>query len=194
MLISKLPFFGTFLRTSNERSLLFSFTGLKFQLDDLNKTRQSSHLASCFTIRAFSFCQFSNTQGSKRYAKNLPPIALEILYVFLTKELWQILENGFAVKGDKLLPANLKKWDVLRFHSKAFGIYMPVMILTLFIVSTVHGCVQKQSCTDINVIPACSEYKLVNIMWLESNEWTKFGAKAFFCLIVSSFLMLICIT
>jgi len=65
------------------------------------------------------------------------------------------------------------------------------MILTLFIMSTVDGCVQKQSCTDINVTPVCSQYKLVIIMWQESNEWMKFGAKAFFCFIVSSFLQMI---
>lgn len=55
-------------------------------------------------------------------------------------------------------------------------------------ISTVDGCVQKQSCTDMNVIPACSQCKLVSIMWLESSEWMKFGGKAFFCFRVSGFL------
>lgn len=116
-----------------------------------------------------------------------------MLYVFLRKEFGQILENRLAVKRDELLPADLKskRHYALRLHPKIFiAVYIRVFvtILTVFITSTVHGCVQKQSCTDINVIPTCSQYMLVNIMWEESNEWMKLGAKAFFCFIVSSFL------
>lgn len=50
-------------------------------------------------------------------------------------------------------------------------------------ISTVLGCVQKQSWTDTYVIPARSQWRDVNIMWVESNEWIKFGGKAFFCFI-----------
>lgn len=57
------------------------------------------------------------------------------------------------------------------------------MQFTFPIISTELGCVQKQSCTDTYVIPARSQCRDVNIIWLESNEWIKFGGKAFFCFI-----------
>lgn len=50
-------------------------------------------------------------------------------------------------------------------------------------ISTVHGWVQKQSWTEINVMPSLSQNKDVNIIWLESKEWIKFGGKAFLCFI-----------
>ena len=54
---------------------------------------------------------------------------------------------------------------------------------TLFMVSTVAACVQKQSCTDTKVMPACWQYSDVSIMCEESNEWMKLGGNAFFCFI-----------
>lgn len=54
---------------------------------------------------------------------------------------------------------------------------------TLFITSTLLGWVQKQSWTETNVMPSLSQNREVNIMWLESKEWMKFGGKAFFCFI-----------
>lgn len=61
--------------------------------------------------------------------------------------------------------------------------------LTLFIISTEHGWVQKQSWTETNVMPACSQCSDVSIIWLESKEWMKFGGKAFFCFITFGFLL-----
>ena len=113
--MSKLPFFGTFLKISSETSLSLMCTSLKFQLDALSKM----HISSCLLFdnprfRIFNPWTFFNNldlkfQGFKKYAKNLPSITREVFHVFFTKELGQILENGIAVKRDELLPTNLQK-------------------------------------------------------------------------------------
>ncbi len=54
--------------------------------------------------------------------------------------------------------------------------------------STVQACVQKQSWTETKVIPFLSQNKEVNIMWLESKEWMKFGGNACFCFAEFGFL------
>jgi len=72
------------------------------------------------------FHEFFIIQDSKKYAKNLPPIAREMLYVFFTKELGQILENGLAVKRDKLLSTDLKNESrcTLKLRSKIFVVML----------------------------------------------------------------------
>ena len=40
---------------------------------------------------------------------------------------------------------------------------------------------QKESCTAANVMSSFLHSRDVNIIWVESREWTKFGGKAVFC-------------
>ena len=69
-------------------------------------------------------------------------------------------------------------------HKQATHLF-PRISLTRFITPTLAACVQKLSWTDENVAPDRWQKSAVNIMWVESSEWTKFGGKAPRCFLES---------
>lgn len=50
-----------------------------------------------------------------------------------------------------------------------------------FILETLAAWHQKESCTAAKVMPSFLHYIELNIIWVESKEWTKLGGKAVFC-------------
>ena len=93
-----------------------------------------------------------------------------------------LLEQSLFDKSTKSCTAIVRDMSALSIYLNSnWKIMATESGCTLFIVSTVQGCVQKQSWTEANVMPLLWECRAVSIIWLESSEWMKFGGKALRC-------------
>ena len=108
----------------------------------------------------------------------------ESLFVCFHQEFRQVFEDRLGVKGYELLAANLTINQTISVHWIFFNwiIRWEVKwVVTSFMILTVEACVQKQSWTEANVMLARWQKSEVNIMWLQSSEWTKLGGNALRC-------------